>query len=380
MSSVKSILIFAAFYHPYKGGYVESIHGLSVGLLQRGYEITIVACGEQGRTTCGEIDGIKLYNLSCWNPDWLNNSFPIPHPYSVYKVLKILYKKNFDYILTNTRFFISTWLGFIFGKSLGLPVIHIERGGQHSSTGNLFINFVAKIVDHTIGFIIVRFSNVVVGVSEATCSFLLHLGAVKPVKIYNGISVAPEKNVIYKNNLPYKITFVGRLIYAKGLTELVQATASLSDNIIVQIIGGGPYKKDLEKIINELKLNKKIIFLGELNHQEIINILLESTIFINPSYSEGLPRCVLEAGSVGLPVIATDVGGTKEIICNEEHGILIIPKNIEAIIVSINKLINDIDLRERLGRNLKNRVKLVFNWDEIVSRYEKECFNTHNIL
>ncbi len=380
MNPVRSILIFAAFYHPYKGGYVESIHNLSVRLLQKGYKITIIACGVNNFGQPSSIDGIKLYTLSCWNPSCLNHSFPIPHPYSVYKILKILHKKEFNYIVTNTRFFISTWIGFIFGKLLGLPVIHIERGGQHPLTENFFIDTIARIVDHTFGFVVARFSDVVVGVSDATCLFLLHLGAKKPVKIYNGIDIDSKKNAIYNNNPPYKITFAGRLIYAKGLTELIQATAFLPSNIIIQIIGVGPYKKDLEQMVDELKLNKKIVFLGELNHQEVINILSDSTIFINPSYSEGLPRCVLEAGSVGLPVIATDVGGTKEIIYDEKHGILITPKSIEAIAVSINKLISDANLREKLGRQLKDRISKDFDWHKIILAYEKECFNSHHVL
>lgn len=371
------VIIFSAFYYPYKGGYVESVHELSVRLLKRGYKMFIVACGNNDYH--GNFYGIEVYNLRCWNPDFLNNSFPIIYPTALFKLFKFLYKNRFSYVVTNTRFFPITWVGFIFGKLTGIPVIHIERGGQHSFTKSFFINLIARVVDHTIGFIIVRFSDVVIGVSDAACAFLSHLGAVKPVKIHNGIDVVPEFNVVYGSNLPLKVTFVGRLVYGKGLNELISA-ASMLDDVIVQIIGDGPYKKTVEKMVDQLDLGEKIVFLGALNHQEVMKVLLSSDIFINTSYSEGLPRCVLEAGSVGLPVIATDVGGTREIICDNDHGILIAPHNVDAIVGSIANLVKDSNLREKMGKNIKNRINTVFNWENIISKYEKECFSSHDIL
>ena len=374
---MRRIIVFAAFYHPYKGGYVESIHELAVRLLKRGYKIFIVACGEKNYQK--NIEGIEICGLCCWNPIFLNNSFPIPHPTAVLKLLKFIYNNKFDYAVINTRFFPITWIGFLFGKLGGIPVIHIERGGQHALTKNYLINLAALVVDHTIAFVVVRFSNVAVGVSDAACVFLKHLGAVKPIKIYNGIDVDSKLNVSYGDKLPLKVTFVGRIIYAKGLNELVNSAPSLN-NVIIQIIGGGPYKKEIEAAVGRLNLREKVIFLGEMNHQDVMKTLLNSDIFINTSYSEGLPRCVLEAGSVGLPVIATDVGGTREIISDNECGFLISPRDVNAIVESVNKLVSDTGLRERLGRRIKNHINGAFNWESIITRYEKECFGSHNFL
>lgn len=165
------------------------------------------------------------------------------------------------------------------------------------------------------------------------------------------------------------IIFVGRLIFAKGVQDLLAAYKDLRARAIdihLTIVGDGPYRKELERLAGQ----NGISFLGELNHAGVMKALKESDIFVNPSYSEGLPTSVMEAASVGLPIIATDVGGTNEIIVGGESGCLYPPHDVEALTDCLRYLIENPDERVAFGAKAKERVAEKFNWDRITEQYE----------
>jgi len=112
--------------------------------------------------------------------------------------------------------------------------------------------------------------------------------------------------------------------------------------------------------------------LGQKEQGEVIKILNSSDIFVNPSHSEGLPTSVLEAGAAGLAIVATDVGGTKEIIDDGKTGFLVSPSDKEALKEKICQLIENKKLREDFGRNIHKFVKENFDWDEITEKWIKE--------
>jgi glycosyltransferase involved in cell wall biosynthesis len=154
------------------------------------------------------------------------------------------------------------------------------------------------------------------------------------------------------------IIYVGRLIYAKGVQDLLDAVKDL--NVNVWLIGEGEYKKRLMQLCSESR--SKIKFLGQKNPEEIAKLLSQADIFVNPSYAEGLPTSVLEAGASGLPIIATDVGGTKEIIEDGNNGFLIKPHDTALLKDKINLLLDDSRLCERFSKNIQLKVKKEFDW------------------
>ena len=365
------LLIFSAVYHPFAGGYTESIHELAKRLVQKGCAVTVLTCNTHHVLPEEIIDDVRVVRMPCLNPKWLNNTFPIPLPIpQTFRLLKQTLRTHADIISTQTRFFPTSWLGFFIGKLKHIPLVHTERGATHSITSSRIISWLATLVDHNFGWVIARFSNATIGVSEASCVFLRHLGAKNPIKIYNGVDVEFWEKPISKINCQKSIviTFVGRLIYAKGVHDQLRAVTELK-NVIVNIVGDGSYRKELEKLTQKLGLQNNVQFLGELTKEQVREILWQTDIFINPSHSEGLPRSVLEAAAVGLPIIATDVGGTKEILSTEDYGILIPPKNPKILAEKLTLLINDNNIRKRLGANAQRSVRENFDWEKITNQY-----------
>jgi glycosyltransferase involved in cell wall biosynthesis len=377
---MKRILTFAAYFHPHIGGYEKNVDELSRRLVQRGYEVDILTCNTERALAYEELDGIHIYRLPSWNA--LNSVYPIPKPCPTsFKILRRLLRKNYDVINTQTRFFVTSFLGLVFATVKRTPLVHTERGTRHSVVSNKVVDLIGRTYDHTIGSLVVKSARITIGVSEAACNFLRHLGATNTQVIYNGIDTATfrkrDTNCRQKlciSNDAAVITFVGRLIYAKGVQDLISAFTRIkeaSPNTKLLIVGDGPYRAKLENLAYQNDCSGDIVFLGQKEKDELINILSATDIFVNPSYSEGLPTSVMEAASVGLPIIATDVGGTREIITDRESGILIKIKDVEELERKLCELLTNTELRTVLGSNARMLVNQKFDWDKITQDWIK---------
>jgi glycosyltransferase involved in cell wall biosynthesis len=371
---MKRILIFAAYFYPHVGGYEKIVYELSRRLVQRDYEIDILTCNTERAPVYEELDGIHIYRLPSWNA--LNSVYPIPKPCPAsFRILRRLLRKNYDVINTQTRFFITSFLGLIFAKLKRIPLVHTEHGTRHSIVPSKVIDLISRAYDHSIGALIVKSARRNTGVSEAACEFLRHLGATNIQLVHNGIdtTIFKKKDTNYRQKLGISndavvITFVGRLIYAKGVQDLISAFAKIKDtapNAKLLIVGDGPYRAELEKLAHQTDCHSSILFLGQKNQAELIEILSAADIFVNPSYSEGLPTSVMEAASIGLPIIASDVGGTGEIIADYKTGILIKSANTGQLEQKLRELLTNTQLRKELGANARIFVNRKFDWDKI---------------
>lgn len=372
---MKRILIFAAYFHPHVGGYEKVVYELSRRLVQRGYGIDILTCNTERALAYEEVDGIHIYRLPCWNA--LNSVYPIPKPCPAsFRILRRLLHENYDVINTQTRFFITSFLGLIFAKLKRTPLVHTEHGTRHSIVPSKVIDLISRAYDHSIGALIVKSAKRNTGVSEAACEFLKHLGAANAQVIYNGIdtSIFKREDTNYRQKLGISndaivITFLGRLIYAKGVHDLISAFAKIKDTALdtkLLIVGDGSYRATLENLAYQSTWSRDILFLGQKNQAELIDILSATDVFVNPSYSEGLPTSVMEAASIGLPVIATDVGGTREIIADYKTGILIKVAKTSQLEQKLRELLANTELRKELGANARIFVEQKFSWDKII--------------
>jgi len=377
---MKRILIFAAYFHPHIGGYEKIVYELSRRLVQSGYEIDILTCNTEMAPAYEELDGIHVYRLPCWNA--LNSLYPIPKPYPTsFRILRKLLRKNYDIVNTQTRFFITSFLGLVFAKLKKTPLVHTEHGTRHSTVPNKVVDLISRAYDHSIGALLVKSARKNTGVSQAACEFLKHLGAANTQVIYNGIdtSIFKRGDTNYRQKLgigndAVVVTFVGRLIYAKGAQDLISAFPGIKDttpDAKLLIVGDGPYRAELEKLARQTDRHSSILFLGQKNQAELIEILSATDIFVNPSYSEGLPTSVMEAASIGLPIIATDVGGTKEIITTGKTGILVKAGDVGQLAEELCRLCANSELRENLGENARILAEQKFNWDKITGEYIK---------
>ena len=166
----------------------------------------------------------------------------------------------------------------------------------------------------------------------------------------------------------FVITFVGRIVKDKGINELIEAFINLSkkyNNLKLLLVGD--YEEHLNPIKNENKILidslDSIITVGFQN--DIRDFLSITDLFVLPSYREGLPNSLIEAGSFGIPLLATNINGCNEIIDDGITGILVEKKSAKKLEEAIDKLLED--------KELYNSIKLKVR-DRIIEKYEQKYF------
>lgn len=159
------------------------------------------------------------------------------------------------------------------------------------------------------------------------------------------------------------IIFVGRLHRQKNLFALILALRNTG--IALDIIGQGKLRPKLEKYAREHKV--KINFLGIVAHQKLPLILNRYSIFVLPSFYEGLPKTLLEAASCGLACIAADIAGNREIISHNINGLLV-SSDVHALRKAIIKLNSDPSLRKTLGENARATIVQRYSLSSLVKK------------
>lgn len=183
----------------------------------------------------------------------------------------------------------------------------------------------------------------------------------------------------YPRNFPMsgsdslKILMVGRLIWQKGVREFVEAAQIVKErypNVCFQLAGErDPIHPDAvgEQWLQEVINSGVVEFLGYI--QNMAEKLRQTDIFILPSYREGGPRVLLEAASCGIPVITTDVPGCREVVIDGVTGRVVPFRNSNALAEATCELLNNPELRQRMGKAGRQHMELEFDIRTITNRY-----------
>jgi glycosyltransferase involved in cell wall biosynthesis len=160
--------------------------------------------------------------------------------------------------------------------------------------------------------------------------------------------------------------FIGRLVKDKGINELVQAFVELNKRYhYARLLLVGPFERELDPLLpkteKEIHENPYIISTGF--QTDVRPYLAISDIFVFPSYREGFPNVVMQAGAMDLPCIVTNINGCNEIITDGINGLIIPVKNKESLSEKMEAMIGDSALRNRLKQNAR---------EMIISRYEQK--------
>lgn len=158
----------------------------------------------------------------------------------------------------------------------------------------------------------------------------------------------------------FTFLFVGRIVADKGINELCAAMDFLSGVVPSRLILVGNYEDDLDPITDKsreiIKKNPEIEFVGPKFGDELIAYYAASDCFVFPSYREGFPNTVLEAGAMGLPSIVTDINGSREIIKQGENGVIIPSKNADALFDAMKDMVKKKNARERMANNARRMI------------------------
>jgi glycosyltransferase involved in cell wall biosynthesis len=362
---------------PPEEGIGNYVHNLSTKLVENGHKVTVITRGHLGTTQRQIIDGISVIRA----PFIPIYPFYIHlHGLFVNKIFKSL-ETQIDIVHVHTPLppLIKTSHPIIL--TMHTPMLSDTNYIKIRSVYSLFTKISARFVSYPLELKHIKSSDIITTVSESVAQELKEYGLnLDEVSVAsNGVDEKffyPSKKES-KNDKKY-IMYAGRIDREKGLFDLVEsakAICSERSDVSFIIAGNG---KDLNKLRQKIKktgFEDRFIFLGQVDKNELVKLYQNATLFIFPSYHEGLPTVLLEAMSCGLPVIATDVRGNRDLISHGENGLLVPPKNPKKMAETIITLLEDEKLMKQLGKNARKTTVEKYTWNVVSNNFLK-CYES----
>lgn len=160
----------------------------------------------------------------------------------------------------------------------------------------------------------------------------------------------------------FTFLFVGRIVGDKGINELLEAFVRIAHKYTdVRLFLVGDYEENLDPVKPEtlelIKCTPEVEAVGPKYGDDLLAYYAASDCFVFPSYREGFPNTVMEAGAMGLPCIVTDINGSREIIINGENGIIIPPKDVASLYNSMEQMLVDKEARKKMSENARPMIE-----------------------
>ena len=187
--------------------------------------------------------------------------------------------------------------------------------------------------------------------------------------IPNGVDLQAYQAGPRVESLP-RLLSVGRLVHQKGLDLAMRALGELKGlEWEWRIAGDGPQMPLLQSLAKQLGIEQRVIFLGWQSRQELMESYRQANIFLFPSRHEGMPNAMLEAMASGLPVIASCIAGSQELVVDGTNGYLVPSEDVESLRGALEKLLADPALRERMGAASRRQVEEGYSWESTARQY-----------
>lgn len=298
----------------------------------------------------------------------LNNNVPVfsvnkKNKFDIFVVRRIkkLLKNNNIHIIQT---FTST--GKLWGRLSAGRKQKVISTEESLFRNTLFDRFLEKFFSRKTDLIICNSISTLESALNAT-----KINSSKYKVIYNGIDLSRFK-VRNTTNVPIKFITVARLDKRKGIDLLVEALRLVSEsgyNYSIDIVGSGPEEENIINLINNYNLNNNIKLIGF--RSDIPDLLQKSDVFILPSREEGFGNAVIEAFASKVPVIVSDAGGLKEVVTNEENGLVFESGDYIILSKQIIKMIENEKLRDSLSETAYLEIDK-YSLTVMVKNHEKE--------
>ena len=360
------------------GGIARVVHDLSHRLIKDGHEVTVVTYKEGNVEDFEDDNGVKVYRVNNYmiNPnnfiDWIMQlNFNL-----ISKATEIINKEGpFDVIHAHD------WLVAYAAKTLKdsfktpiIATIHATEAGRNSGIHDE----VQRYINDTEWMLTYESTEVIVNSnymkSELQRLFGLTYEKINVVpngvnlNLYNGVEKDYNFRRQYAADNEKIILYVGRLVYEKGIQNLIAAMPKVlngyHDSKLI-IAGKGGMIDELRDEVRRLNIENKVYFTGYLNLNQVTKMYKCADVAVFPSTYEPFGVVALEGMLSGTPVVVSDVGGLNEIVQHRENGMKSYAGNPNSIADSILELLYNPGLGAEVSRAAKAKVKAQYNWNKI---------------
>jgi glycosyltransferase involved in cell wall biosynthesis len=368
------ILITTGIFPPDIGGPATYVPTIAKALAERGHQVTVLTTSEPENLQWD--DSIYPFFVSRINRRqkiWLRSLK------CVAEILRL--GRAADVIYANGIYFEAAIASKFLRKPLVMKIVGDEaweRSVRRGWTKDNFEDFQQRCQSWQAELLkrhrswVVRQANKVIVPSQYLGNWVVKWGvpAEKIAVIYNAVEISDKVEPLsIPLKTPVKAVTVGRLVPWKQVDGLIEALREIPELGLV-VVGDGPERPRLERIAQELGVSGRVYFAGQRSKRETLSLMEACDLFVLNSTYEGLPHTVLEAMALGLPVIATALGGTPEVVRDGETGVLVHSEN-KALEEALRTLVTDEKARQRLGEKARKWVHECVNFEVMVTSTEK---------
>ena len=341
------------------GGAQRYVFDLAVGARNAGHEVSVL-CGKGGKLT----EKLKEVGIRSKVLEYLERDISIQNEYrALREIIHILQSEKPDVFHINSSK--MGGLGAIAGRIAGVKkIVFTSHGWAFNENRPWWQKFLIKVL----AWVTMLLSHKVIYVSKRTGVAFNNWPFIheKTITIHNGVGQFEAKARRASDTLT--VGALSELHWIKGLDILLSAWKKFtkSHNGKLIIMGEGEERGNLEKLIEKLGIKDSVELKGFVNDAR--SYLNTFDIFVLPSRSENMPYSLLEAGYLGLPTIATYVGGVSEVVETGISGVLVPKEDSEAILSSLILMAENPDLRTRLGNKLQEKVRVNFSIEQMLEK------------
>jgi glycosyltransferase involved in cell wall biosynthesis len=352
------------------------IHRLARGLCGEGMQVTVIAPGSPSASPHEVQDGVEVERPAYWVCRWqrlaTDLSGIVPnlrqHPWLLLQVPPLIAALTRRALRLAPAFDVihAHWLypagiaGVIAARQWKIPLVVTSHGGDLNLARDWWaLRFIIRRICQA--------ADACVGVSRSLCEQLVALGALsdRVALIPCGVDLPgappPSNDEVITAQQGFKafeglrLVYVGSLIPRKSVETLLEAHHELvrrGHSVACAIVGSGPAKDRLQKIVQR-RSQRNVVFAGAQAASSIPGWMSAGQVLVLPSLSEGSPSVVMEAMAMGLPVVATDIAGTRELVKEGETGFLFPTRDAERLADCIEQLMGNDGLRKAMGQRAR---------------------------
>lgn len=257
---------------------------------------------------------------------------------------------------------------FLLSRLFRKPVVLHLHGGEFAifygnESGPLRRRFISWVFDH---------AAYVVVLSAKWKQWVHSISRNPHVDVISNPVIMPESVAAWDSRRGTQVLCLGRLNKGKGSYDLLEAVARLNPATPIELYLGGDGELDkVQQRARELGIADRVHVLGWVQSEAKARELAQASVFVLPSYNEGLPMSVLEAMAAGLPVVSTPVGGIPEAVQDGVEGFLVRPGDVQALADRLQRLATDAELARSMGAAARRKVETDYCAQAVVPRIEK---------
>jgi glycosyltransferase involved in cell wall biosynthesis len=349
-TSPMNVLIVTGIFPPDIGGPASYVPVMSGELVQRGHKITVVTLSDR------------------LDHDDRSYNFPVHRiRRGLFKALRFLLTvmrilregRSAQVLYVNGLYLEAVIANYLLRKPMVQKIVGDwawERATNKSWVKDTFEEFQKRGYGLKVEFLkilrsfCVRRADAVIVPSQYLARAVTHWGVpdTKTIVVYNAVELPSLACSTIPLSTRFTIVTVGRLVPWKQVDRLIESLPDCGETGLV-IVGDGPERNRLEDLVRKNQLTDRVYFAGQRSKAETLGLMAACDLFVLNSTYEGFPHVVLEAMGAGLPVVATAVGGTPELVCDRENGVLIAPNVNGALAKTLQELFASSDERQRLA-------------------------------